>query len=604
MASTLSRRAGGGAHDRREGDRAAGETWGSGSPVAPSQGPAMGRCAQCAVPLAHDQRYCTECGAPRGSLPAPAGPPARADAGEREDGRDAQTPDGESAAALFLARLAPSTVGVAVMATLAFGVVIGTTMSPAEQTARTVVVASTQAAAAKRSSPAPESASSSEPARSAAGESPSSGSPAEASPAAGSAAPATTEAPSKGGGSNAKGSPPHRSSGAPAPAPVGVGLPPIRHVFLILLSDQGETAMFGVSSPASYLAKTLAAQGELLSSYYAVAGSGLADEIALVSGQGPTPQTLANCPLYSEIAPGSAGAAEQVIGAGCVYPHGTLTLADQLTAAGRTWKAYVEGSEDAPPGQPSSCRHPALGASDPNQLPTSADPYVTWRNPFVYFDSVTTGPACAQDDVGIAQLSSDLQSASSTPSFSLIVPDACDDGSPEPCAPGAPAGLAPAGAFLERVVPEIERSPAYAEGGLIAITSDHAPQSGPEADSSGCCATPAYPNLPAPAATTPAAATTITTATGTAATGVAGTSAAGTPISAPAATGTSTSGGGKVGLLVISKYVKPGSVNGLGQYNHYSLLSSIERLFGLKPLGYAATPGLLAFDTTVYNAYR
>ncbi len=61
--------------------------------------------------------------------------------------------------------------------------------------------------------------------------------------------------------------------------------------------------------------------------------------------------------------------------------------------------------------------------------------------------------------------------------------------------------------------------------------------------------------------------------------------------------------GGKVGLLLISKYVKPGSVNVTGEYNHYSLLASIENLFGLSHLGYASSPEVLAFDASVYNAH-
>jgi hypothetical protein len=59
-----------------------------------------------------------------------------------------------------------------------------------------------------------------------------------------------------------------------------------------------------------------------------------------------------------------------------------------------------------------------------------------------------------------------------------------------------------------------------------------------------------------------------------------------------------------VGLLLISKYVKPASVNVTGEYNHFSLLASIEDLFGLKHLGYAGAQGLLVFDKSVYNAHK
>ena len=62
---------------------------------------------------------------------------------------------------------------------------------------------------------------------------------------------------------------------------------------MIVLSGQGFNAAFTPRSQATYLAKTLTGQGELIDSYYAVTGGELANEIALVSGQGPTPQTAA-----------------------------------------------------------------------------------------------------------------------------------------------------------------------------------------------------------------------------------------------------------------------------------------------------------------------
>jgi hypothetical protein len=62
-----------------------------------------------------------------------------------------------------------------------------------------------------------------------------------------------------------------------------------------------------------------------------------------------------------------------------------------------------------------------------------------------------------------------------------------------------------------------------------------------------------------------------------------------------------TGGGGRVGMLLISPFVLPGSVNESGYYNHYSMLRSIEELFGLPAIGYAAEPAILPFDEAVYN---
>jgi hypothetical protein len=54
-------------------------------------------------------------------------------------------------------------------------------------------------------------------------------------------------------------------------------------------------------------------------------------------------------------------------------------------------------------------------------------------------------------------------------------------------------------------------------------------------------------------------------------------------------------------MLLLSPFVQPGSVDESGYFNHYSMLRSIEELFGLPPLGYAAEPAVTPFDETVYN---
>jgi hypothetical protein len=330
-----------------------------------------------------------------------------------------------------------------------------------------------------------------------------------------------------------------------------------------------------------------------------------------VSGQGPTPQTATNCATFANFKSSGKGKFGQLLGSGCVYPSQTETIASQLSASKYGgWKAYIEGMNDAGSGRERTCNHPPLGAADGHPSPTAADPYVTWTNPFVYFHGLL-GSACKQDDVPLTRLATDLKQTATTPALSYIAPSPCDDGNAQPCRPGAAAGLAPAETFLKTIVPEIERSAAYKADGMIAITFAQAPQSGPSQDTTGCaaCDPQTYPNLRAGTTTTPSATTTTssttttpTTTTTTPTTTTTTPTTTTTTTTTLAATPTGPSGGGQVGLLVISKYMKAGSVDVTDDFDHYSLLASIEKLFGLKTLGYAHDIALPVFSATTYNA--
>ena len=363
------------------------------------------------------------------------------------------------------------------------------------------------------------------------------------------------------GGSQGRGG---KSSPAPAAAPK---LPAIKHVFLIVLSDEPYAAVFGPESKAPYLAHALEKRGELLVRYYAVAHQQLANGIALISGQGPTPATAANCPSYAPLAPAAIGSDEQVTGEGCVYPPTTPTLPGQLEVKRLTWRAYLQGTDEAGAGA-SACAHPAIGQPDPSSAPASASPYATFRNPFVYFEGLSGSPSCAADDVGFSALSADLASAKRTPSLSYIVPDRCHDGSPGPCPGGGPGGLPAADEMLQQIVPKILASPAYKQGGLLAITVDEAPSSGEFTDSSSCCAQPSFPNMPPP--------------------------------SGPAAA-LGPEGGGQVGALLLSPFVK-GKSTSQEPYNHFSLLRTIEDLFGLKHIGYAGSAKVQSLEPSLFVA--
>jgi hypothetical protein len=549
----------------------------------------------------YGQRYCVRCGARRGPLPVlvaerigallergaplPPGEPAAKETPPAREKLGWQRP-------LAPGMPTPRVATIAVMGMLAFGVVVGSLARGGVEALASlpqIILNLPSGGSPGNTGGGPSGGSAAAGARSAAS---------------GGSAGSSSTAAAAGTGSSAGGRKYGISSGNSRGTQGFNGLPPVGHVFLIVLSGQGYNQTFGPLSTDKYLSKTLVDQGELLFNYYAVAGSSLANDIALLSGQGPTPQTLSDCPAYDPIAPGVKGSQGQVLGAGCIYPASTDTLAGQLTAAHRSWRAYIQG-------MPRACSHPAVG-SGAMYTATLEHPYAAWTNPFVYFESVLKpASACRKDDADLGRLKTDLNKTATTPALAYITADPCDDGRTQPCSLGAPSGLGPADRFLQTIVPEIEHSPAYKSDGLIIVTFDVAPQTGTGADSSSCCGNPSYPNLPSLSATsttpTTTAPTTPTPTTGTTTTTMptSTTPATSTPTTTTPSLGTGetnpTGGGGQVGALLISKYVKPNTNDPLDYFNHFSLLAGIEELFGLRRLAYANAPALPVWTASVFN---
>lgn len=355
----------------------------------------------------------------------------------------------------------------------------------------------------------------------------------------------------------------------------GVTSTAVKHVWLIVLSGQGYANSFGNPDSTAYLVNTLASQGAVVENYFAVARGELANTVALISGQGPTWQIADNCPVYSDIAPATIDAvnAGQVTGDGCVFPETTKTIGDALTGVGKTWSIYAEDADSTAAGRTGACQVPAAGAQDPSFAGTKASPYTTWSNPFLYFKSLAASPNCQFTVFGLGSLKSDL-AAEKSPAFSMVVPNRCHSGGDTPCETGEPAGLPSSDEFLKTVVGQITASKDYADGGLIAITFDQAPRVS-AGEPASCCGQPLFPNLQ--------------TARQTAPTGQTGATA-----SAAEASQDTSVGGGKVGLLLLSPNVQAGSVDTTGQFNHFSLLLSIENWFGAEKLGYSAASTLEA----------
>jgi phospholipase C len=369
---------------------------------------------------------------------------------------------------------------------------------------------------------------------------------------------------------------------------------PVRHVFVIVLENENFSTTFGPASPAPYLSQTLAKRGALLNQYYGTGHASLDNYIAMVSGQANNPETSADCSIFSDFKQKGVAADGQVAGSGCVYPASVSTIAGQMSKAGLTWKGYMGDMGNDPSRESATCGHPAIGKPDlteeaeaPSAKVPLGDSYVTRHNPFVYFHSVIDSPSCQKSVVNLNVLEQDLKSAATTPNLSFITPSVCDDGHDAPCADKRPGGLVSANVFLKKWVPLIVESPAYKQDGVLIINFDEGSYGAIEKGKDGnttitmngatCCNQQPGPNMKK------------------------------YPQSDTFANGQNkltinmkNFGGERTGAVMLSPFIKPGTVSNV-PYNHYSLLKSLEDIFGIKEhLGYAGQAGLAGFGCDIF----
>lgn len=270
----------------------------------------------------------------------------------------------------------------------------------------------------------------------------------------------------------------------------------------------------------------------------------------------------------------------QLSGEGCVFPKYVNTIAGQLSSKHLSWREYAQDMGNDPhrdgtttTKQGPTCGHPPIGGTDLTDSTGPAnDSYATRHNPFMYFESVIGRHAyCRAHVLSLKPLAGDLAHAATTPSYSFVTPNTCADGHDCPkCQDGTPGRLPRVDQFLKTWVPRIMTSPAYRANGLILITFD---ESGEDSDAGACCgevdglgyADPSHPNMNEVGLYGP--------------------------------------GGGRVGAILLSKVIKPGTVS-KHAYNHYSQLRSFEDLFGLKHLGDAQQPQVHSFGADVFTRPR
>jgi phosphatidylinositol-3-phosphatase len=191
----------------------------------------------------------------------------------------------------------------------------------------------------------------------------------------------------------------------PAPSPSSSA----HHVFVIVMENTSlETALRAPSI------SSLAAKYQLATNYHAVSSPSLPNYLALTSGS-------------------TWGITDDGY-----HPLPAGGLGTQLTAAGVTWRAYMEGLTAA------GCLR-------------SPYPYALKHNPFAYY-----GGSCPENVVPFEALEADL--AGEAPTFIWITPGLCHDG--HDCA------LSDAGAWLQALVGRITASPAWQDHGILFIVWD------------------------------------------------------------------------------------------------------------------------------------
>jgi phosphatidylinositol-3-phosphatase len=308
-------------------------------------------------------------------------------------------------------------------------------------------------------------------------------------------------------------------------------IPHYRHIVEIMMENTSYATIIG--NPLAPNINALAGQYGLATNYFGVTHPSEPNYMTNIAGDyfGVQDDNQFYCtPAMATTDPNCGGTTVN-------HTVSAPTLADQLTAAGMTWKGYFQSLPPTPaPG--------TLVTSGPNangpytfKYPSNSNAlYASKHNPFLNFTGTQGALANMVPDT---QLTTDLADKV-LPNFSLIVPDQCHDmHGTGTCS--TPTSLISAGdTYVGNTVKAITSSKDWKHGrNAMVITWDEDDFSDQGLPGTGCCG--ADP------------------------------------------------GGGHVATIVISNKGHYPITDGTA-YNHYSLLRSYEAAFGVAPLAHAADP--------------
>lgn len=221
-------------------------------------------------------------------------------------------------------------------------------------------------------------------------------------------------------------------------------MPRLDHVFLIMMENHSYSEIY--KSPNAPFITALAESANLATNYLGVGHPSLTNYLEVVGGSNFGIESD-NPPNWHGLAPG-ASKVNPIAGTGTdlatvsttnpsviefpAAPYVGKTIADQLVAAGKSWKSYqeslpatglVDGVNNSD-GIYSNLNFPGPG--------TLQNLYAVKHNPFVYFTSVqegydpNNGFGNVVDFNGIHGFYADLR-AGKAPNFSFIAPNQCHD---------------------------------------------------------------------------------------------------------------------------------------------------------------------------------
>jgi hypothetical protein len=258
----------------------------------------------------------------------------------------------------------------------------------------------------------------------------------------------------------------------------GQGVPHYQHIVEIMMENTSYSTIIG--NPLAPQLNAMANKYGLATDYFGVTHPSEPNYVANISGSfwGIQDDNQFYCtPALANSDPTCAGTTVN-------HTISAPSLADQLTAAGKTWKGYFQ---NLPPIPSSGVVMTGPNANGPYAFkwPSNTDAlYASKHNPFVNFTGTQTDLANMVPDT---QLGADLATGH-LPNFSLVVPDQCHDmHGTTPC--GDTNGLIAAGdAYVGTLVSEIMHSPVWDQGqNAIVITWDEDDFSDSGQPGTGCC---------------------------------------------------------------------------------------------------------------------